>query len=505
MSPLSVVPEILPEAVVPDSGITETTVERSRRDRALVHGVAWAAIARVAAQVVTWAVTLIVARILTPSDYGVVSAATVYLGLVGLLTEFGLATAIISQRDLSKNAIAQLGGFSACLGVAAWIFTVVAAPLVASLVGVPEVKRVLPVLGFATAISSLNALPFALLQKQLKFKVLSSFEILKAVVSATALLTFAMSGFGFWSLVLNEVLAVVVLAIALLWKTRYKISWPHIPTIKSSLSLSGLVLTSRLAWYTYSNADITVVSRVLGKTILGDYAMACNLTNLPSQKIAATLMSVTTGVLASVQNDKEELRRYFLRIVEALALILFPATIGLALVAPELVRVLLGAKWEGAIPIMQALAFATAIRSMGPLCSQVLLARLRAQVEMKYTVMSAIVLPIGFVVGSHYGAVGVALAWTALSAPLVAFQFWLTCSEIELPISHLIGVLLRPSLAVGAMAAALVALRISLTQAHVGAGPQLIALVAGGAVVYSSIVATTMFARVRALTSLVRR
>ena len=458
-----------------------------------------------AAQVVTWAVTLLVARVLAPSDYGIVSASTIYLGLVGLLTEFGLATAILSQRKLSESAIAQLGGFSACLGMGAWLVTALAAPWIAQVVGVAEVRRVLPVLGFATAISSLNALPFALLQKDLRFRLLSSFEVLKALISAIMLLALAISGFGFWSLVLNEVGAVLVLAIGLQWKTRYRLAFPHLPTIRSSLSLSGQVMTSRLAWYAYSNADVAVVSRLLGKSVLGDYAMAWNLTNLPSQKIAGTLMSVTTGVLASVQHDDEELRRYFLRIVEALALVLFPMTIGLALIAPVLVSVVLGAKWLGTIPIIQALSIATTIRSMGPICGQVLLARLRARVEMRYNILSAIVLPVGFVVGARYGAVGIAVAWSVLSPPLVAFQFWVTCTEIGLSKRRLAAVLARPAFAVGFMAACVTLTRVAMSGSDISGRTQLPALVVIGAISYASIVASTMMERARGVIALVRR
>jgi PST family polysaccharide transporter len=482
----------------------QQAVGRRQRDRSLISGVAWSATARIAAQIVTWAVTLLVARLLTPSDYGIVSAATVYLGLVGLLTEFGLATAIVSQRDLSDAAIAQLGGFSLLLGMTAWAGTALAAPFIAKAVGVAEVREVLPVLGFATALSSLNALPYALLQKSLRFRVLSTLDILKALCSACALLAFAVAGAGFWSLVLNEVIAVAVIGLALKFVTRYRLAWPHLATIRPSLKLSGQVLTSRLAWYSYSNADVAIVSRFLGKATLGDYSMAWNLTNLPSQKIAGTLMGVTTGILSSVQRDDDEIRRYFLRIIEAMALLLFPATIGLALVAPNMVAVVLGERWQGVAPLIQILAFATSLRSLGPVCSQVLLARLKATVEMRYTIVSALVLPIGFLVGSQHGAIGVAWAWSLLSPPLVLYQFWVTCEEIALPLRTLFATLARPAAAVAFMAVAVIIGGTLMTRAGIGPRVQLPVQILIGALAYGSLIAATMLARVRGIIMLVR-
>ena len=379
-----------------------------------------------------------------------------------------------------------------------------AAPWIADLVGVVEVRTVLPVLGLATAISAVNALPFALLQKSLRFARLSSLEIFKSLVASAALLAFAASGFGFWSLVLNEVVAVVALAGALYWSTRYRLAFPRFSAIRQPLALSARVMISRLSWYAYSNADIAIVSRVLGKSVLGDYSMAYTLTNLPSQKIAATIMSVTTGVLSSVQSDAAELRRYFLRLAESLVIVLWPTTIGLALVAPLLVEVLLGAKWKGAIPIIQALAFAAAIRALGPVCSQVLLARLKANVEMRYTILSAVVLPIGFLVGSRYGATGVALAWSVLSPPIVALQLWVTASEIELPLGDLFAVLTRPAIAVTVMAVAVYSSHLLLVSREVPLAAELAIQVAVGALSYGAIIAATMKQRALAIIRLVR-
>lgn len=425
---------------------------RKARDHQLLGGIAWSAAARTASQLLTWCITLVVARLLTPADYGVVAGATAYLGMVGILTEFGLATAIVSQRGLSASAISQLGGLSLALGVAGWVATTAAAPILSRALGIDELSRVLPVLGVATAFGALNALPFALLQKELRFRELANIELMRIGVSSCMLLVLAWWGAGYWALVLNEVAAVVVIALLLWMKVRYRLAIPRLAEIRSSLRISRDVLLARGAWYTYSNADFAIVGRTLGKQDLGDYSMAWTLTSMPSQKIAGIIMNVTTGIFASVQHDVEELRRYFLRISQSLALVLWPATIGIALVAPELVRAVLGQRWTGAVPIIQALAFATALRSIGPLCSQVLLARLKSALELRYTALSAVVLPIGFLVGARFGAMGVALSWSVLSLPLVALQLMMTCREIELSLWTFASGLVGPFLATGIMA-----------------------------------------------------
>jgi len=480
----------------------DARTERASLDRSLASGVAWAGISRFGSQIATWIVTLWVARILAPSDYGVVASATIYIALLRMLTEFGLGTAIVAQRSLTERQIAQLGGLAFLAGLAAWALTAILAVPVSQALRLPQLERVLLVLGASTAVATLNVLPTALLQRRLDFKGLSTLEVLRAVVASGALLLFAMYGLGYWALVLNEAVASVVFAIALYWRTRYTLAWPKLREISASLRLSSEVMASRLAWYAYSNADLAIVSRRMGAAVLGDYSMAWTLTSLPSEKISSVIVAVTPGVFARVQNNDAELGRYFLLLVEGLAILLFPATVGIALVAPELVTVVLGEKWRGAVPLVQALGLFVAIRSIAPLCAQLLIARLRGSLVAKYAILMALVLPMGFLVGSRWGAVGVALTWTLLYPPLAYLQFWVTCREINLPMSRLWAVLSRPTLGV-----ALLAIGVQLTRAGTTALPdvaRLAIMVAVGVVTYSAFAALTMRTRLLSMLSIVR-
>lgn len=477
---------------------------RASRDRQLLGGVAWSAGARTISQLATWAISLLVARLLTPGDFGVVSAATAYLGLVALITEFGLRTAVVSQRDLPEEYIAQLGGLALGLGLCAWAITAALSPFIAHFLDIKELTRVLPVLGLATAFSSLNALPFALLQKQLRFRTLANVEVFKTLTSALILLALAWLDFGYWSLVLNEVVAIILTCVVLYMLVRYRIAVPRRAQLSSSLRISRQVLIARVGWYTYSNADFAIVARTAGKQSLGDYSMAWNLTTMPSQKIAGMIMGVTAGIFASVQNELPELQRYFLRISEFLSILLVPATIGLGLVAPELVLVVLGKQWVNAAPLITYLSLATAIRSIGPVCSQVLLARLRADVEMRYTLLSAIILPLGFLLASRYGVGAVALSWSVMSVPLVAYQIQLTCQELEISPRRLLPLLAKPILATTLMSLTVLGTRRVLAPHVVDAKSMLIALVCAGVVSYGILAALLMSAPLRAMARMVR-
>ena len=488
-----------------DVGPDAPTVSRRERDKVLIGGIAWAAAARTGSQLATWIVSLLVARLLSPADYGVVAAATVYLGFVALVTEFGLATAIVSQRDLSDHAIAQLGGLSVLLGLAGWAVTLALAPLVATMLGMHELRQVLPVLGCTALLSSLNALPSALLQKQLRFKTQSNVELVRAFVASVSLLLLALTGIGYWALVLNQIIALVAVSAMLFAIVRYRVAFPRFRDIRGSLKITGQVLVSRAAWYTYSNADVAVASRTAGRQALGEYWMAWNLMTLPSEKIGSVIMGVTTGIFASVQKDLLETQRYFLRFSEAITLVLLPATIGMALVSPELVEVLLGQKWAATVPIIQALALATAVRTLGPICSQVLIARLQAGIVMRYSILAAVVLPLGFLVGAQFGTFGIALSWSIMSPPLLGYLLFITCREIQLPMRRVVRTLAGPIGAVAVMAATVWAVRHLCDGAIANTHLKLTLFVAVGVLAYSLAVGLFMRERFIAVRELLRR
>lgn len=485
----------------PDSG---PNPERAQLDRRFAGGIAWAGLVRLSSQTLTWAVTLLVARLLTPADYGIVASAAVYLGLVRVVTEFGLGTAIVTQRDLTPLQIAQLGGLAALLGGAAWVGTLALAGPIALMLRVEELRQVVPVLGFATAVSAMNALPTALLQRELEFKRLSQLELLRALVASGSLLLYAWLGLGFWALVLNEVTAVAVFALALYAATRYQIARPRFEDIRASLRLSADLVVARFAWFVYSSADMAIVSRRLGKAVLGDYSMAWTLTSVPTDKISTVIMSVTPGVLARVQRDLPELRRYFLLLLQGLALVLFPATIGIALTADSFIPLLLGEKWRGSIPLVQPLGLLLALRSITPVCGQVLVARLKSGLMARFNVAGAILLPICFAVGTRWGVLGVAVAWLLVSPFFSLYLFSATCREIELPLSRVATTLAGPGACVAVMGAGVLVVRLALAGANLTPALGLALQVATGVLLYTASVALFLRPIVRRVWSLLR-
>src|SRR5262249_3676214 len=166
--------------------------------------------------------------------------------------------------------------------------------------------------------------------------------------------------------------------------------------IARSVRFGAWVAVSSLAWYVYTNADRVVVGRYVGDVALGAYVMALSLAAVPIEKIAQLYKRVAESVISRVQHDAATVSRSLLGITEGVAVITFPLSVGLALVADQFVPVVLGASWEPSIAPLRILAAAAAIRSLDPLLAQVLITTGHANVNARSMTVATILLPVAF-------------------------------------------------------------------------------------------------------------
>ncbi|MEO6208557.1 MAG: lipopolysaccharide biosynthesis protein [Gemmatimonadaceae bacterium] len=406
-----------------DSELDAATT-RANLDRTLVRGLAWTGAARAVTQLLAWVSTLVVVHLLSPADYGLVGMAALYLGLVRLISEFGLGSAVLVLRDLTDHQIRQLNAFSVLFGMSGFALSAAAAVPLGVFFHAPNLPAVVLVSSTSSIISAFRSVPSALLQRDMRFKDLSTIDAARAMVGTVAVLILASLGFGYWSLVLNEVMATLAATALSIWHRRVGFRWPQLGSLRTAMEFSRQVIISRVAWYSYSNSDFLVAGRVLGQAALGAYTLAWTLTNLPIEKVTTLVMSVTPTFFSRAQKSNAEIRRYLLALTEGLATITFPVALGMALTADDFVRVVLGSGWIAAIGPLRLLALYTSVRSITPLVSQALTMTGRARHVMMNSIWSAAVLPLGFWIGSHWGgATGIAAAWV-LVFPLLAFHLY---------------------------------------------------------------------------------
>jgi len=373
---------------------------------------------------VSWAATVIVARLLTAGDYGIVGMANVYLGLVHLVTEFGLSAAIVQRRDLDRVQLARLGGLATLAGLGCFVLSVVLADPIAAFFGEPGVRPVLITLSLTFVLGGLQVLPTALLARELQFRRLAWVDLTEILGQVACTLGLAVLGYGYWALVVGSVVGKAMATAAAFALRPHPLRWPRdLRGLRSTLAFGRNIVVSRLGWYVYSSADLAVVGRVLGRDALGVYTIASAIATVPVDKITAVLMRVTAPVFAAVQRDHAMLGRYLRHTVEGLSLVTVPATVGLALVADDFVTVVLGDRWASAAQPMRLLALAALLRTILPIFPQVLAAIDATHRQAQITLIGTLVLPPLFWLGARWGVSGVAAVWL-VAYPCVAGPFF---------------------------------------------------------------------------------
>jgi O-antigen/teichoic acid export membrane protein len=389
-------------------------------DKSLIRGIAWLGSVKWIVQAVTWGTTILVARILTPSDYGLLSMATVILTFIALISESGIGTTIVQKRAISPEQTAQINGAAVLLGAVCCIAACLLAVPVGWFYNEPRLPAVIVAASFVLLIAAFRIVPGALLQREMRFPRLAVIDAVAGLAQAFATLGLAELGFRYWSLLIGGVIGALIGTGATLASRSHKMSFPNWETLKPILPFTHQVLIGRLCWYAYQDSDFIVAGKRLGSQALGGYSYAWTLASMPVDKISALVGGVTSPVFSAVQNDNAALRRYFLALTEGLAIVAFPMTVGLALVAGELIPVVLGPTWTFMVTPLRVLAAYASIRTIAPLPAHLLTAIADTRFQMYLSGLAAVVLPTAFYIGSHWGTLGIAVAWT-IAHPVMVY------------------------------------------------------------------------------------
>jgi O-antigen/teichoic acid export membrane protein len=374
---------------------------------------------RWSAQIISWIATAVAARLLAPGDYGVMSMAMLAVGLVRMVDDIGLDAVLVQDRGIVGDSQARLAGLAILIGASASALMALLAQPIAAFFREPGLAVVVSVLGTLTLIEALQVIPRAGLQRALEYRRLAWAQFIQVVATQSVLVAGAYLGWRHWALVSSTLAGAGVVTVLLIAWHPYAVRWPRdMMKLTAPLAQGGRILVSRVAWYVYTSADQTIVGRLLGKDALGAYSFATTFSTTISQEISSVVIRVVPGVFSSVQDRRDELRRYFLILTELLAYLTLPVSFGLAATADLVVRIVLGPQWDAVVVPLQVLCFYAGFVSCQVLNAHVLLWTGQFRANMWLNVLAALVLPVAFYIGAQQGLPGVAWSWV-IAFPLV--------------------------------------------------------------------------------------
>ena len=395
------------------------------------RGLGWTLGSQAAGQAVRLGTVLVLARLLTPGDYGLAGMAFVFSGLALLVFDLALGAALVQRRDVVEADYSTVFWTNAVLGVLCTLAGIGLSGPIASFYGEPEVRPLFLVLSLGFMIAALGSTQIAVLTRSLDFRSLEISFIGGALAGAAVAVGIAAWGKGPWALVAQQ-LATAVASVALLWVFS---SWrPRFVFSRTSLrELGGFgasMFGTRLLFYVHRNVDNLLIGRFLGASPLGAYALAYNLVLLPFNRIVDPIRHVLFPTLSRIQDDRERIAAAWLRVVRLVAAIFLPGMLGLAVVAPELVPVVLGERWSGVIRLLQILSFVGLLQSLAAVNSIVLPVLGRTTTLLRFSVVAFLASLAGFAVGLHWGVKGVAAGYLAANVVVVPLYTLLTARAL---------------------------------------------------------------------------
>lgn len=385
--------------------------------KSATRGVFWSGISQFSTQIYQFIVIIILARLLFPEDFGIIGMAVIFTGLVQTINELGLSAAIIQKKNITDSHLSTSFWISFGLGIILCITTVIISPYIADFFKNELVGPVVSVLSIGFVLGSFSVIHSSLLQKNLEFKKLAITEISAAFISGLVSVILALLGFGVWSLVcgsiLKNVISVVLLVKVCTWRPSMTFD---ITSFKELFSFGAHVMGSRFLNFIDSNVDYLLIGKFLSASALGYYTLAYQLSTFPLTKISSIITRVTFPTFSIIQDDNDILRHSYLKVIKYISLVTFPLLAGLIVVAPEFIPIVFGEKWGPMIVPLQILCVAGALKSVGTTVGSILLSKGRADIQFKWNIFTAIVLPIAILIGIRYGITGVAMAITIMSS-----------------------------------------------------------------------------------------
>jgi PST family polysaccharide transporter len=367
---------------------------------------------------------MVLARLLSPRDFGLAAMATAVTGFLILFQDAGLSTAAIQSPSISRGQASMLFWINLALGGCLTLFCAALAPFLATFYHEPRVQGLTIVMASGFLFNGATAQHRAQLFRQMRITALAVSDFSATALSIALGITMAALGFGYWSLAAIAV-APSILGMVVAWSLA---GWiPDLPRrgtrVLSMLKYGGLLMTTNVLIYFAYNMDKVLLGRFYGAVALGFYGRAYTLVNIPTQNLTSALNAVAFPTLSRLQAEPERFRSYFLKYYTLLLTLTLPITVTCGLFGEDIIRVFLGPKWMDAVPVFRFLAPTILVFALINPTGILLNALGRIGQSLRNVILITPVVILGYALGLSYGPVGVASGFSAamllLTVPVI--------------------------------------------------------------------------------------
>ncbi len=382
----------------------------------VASGVAWSFMEKLLTMVVQMVVSIVVARQLSPDDFGVMAILTFFTSVALAVVDSGFSQTLIRKREPTAQEYHSVLCFNVVVAILLYVVLSLVAPPLARFYGHQAIADVAPVLFLVLPINSLCVVQTVMFTREFRFKLLSNIVLLSSLVSGAVAVTMALMGCGIWSLVAQRLLQMGLKAVAF-WVIRRWHSGARfsLAALRQMAPFSLRLLATDLIASIYNNVAQLFIGKMHSTTALGYYAQAQKLKDLPVISTVQAVQGVTYPALSKIADDEHKFAAGYERIVRLLAYLLFPTMLGLVAIAPEMFMLLLGQKWMPTVPYFEILALSGIFYPLSVVAYNILKVRGDGRVILRLELLKRVVMTFVLVYTIPRGVVAVAWGMTAMA------------------------------------------------------------------------------------------
>ena len=431
-------------------------MEQKSLRSSVLGGFFWKFCERFLNQCVTFVVSLILARLLAPEDYGIVAIVMVFFNLASVFINNGFASALIQKKDADDVDFSTMFFCSLACSILLYLVLFLAAPLVAQIYKNPVLKLVLRVYALNIPLSVFQSIQMAYVSRHMLFRKTFVTSAINAVICGAVGIGMAMAGFGVWALIFQSIVGTVVNTIVLFfmipWRPRLVFSKA---SAKSLLGFGSRVLAAELSASFFAQVRSLVVGAVYSTADLAYFNKGQQIPHMITDNLSGIMASVMFPAVANFSDDLQQVKMMMRRGLRVLTYVLVPCMFGLAAVMEPLVILLFTEKWAQTIPLGQILSIDTCIAILESYYMQILKAIGRSDVILKLEVIRKPVYMLLLVIGVSINITALAIAMLAFDIFALAVDTWYIKKYVPYSIPEQLGDML-PTIGVGILMGAVV-------------------------------------------------
>lgn len=322
-------------------------------------GVMWNAIERFSSQGIQFVLTIVIARLLSPGDYGLVAMLGIFMAIAQTMVDSGFSNALIQKKNRTEADYSTMFYFNILAAIFIYFLLFVSAPLIADFYSQPALVNVARVFGLGLITNSFGTIQMTRLMIALDFKKLAVAALLSVIVGGSIGIWMAYHEYGVWTLVVQNLASNLTWTVILWHSTQWRPVWTFsLSSFKSLFSFGSRLLFSNLLHTVYTNMYSLVVGKFFSASTLGFFNRAYTLGQFPVQNFGNVVQKVLYPIQCRYQDDNSEFNKIFITYLQVSAFLLFPLMVGLAVLSNPIITLLLTEKWLTAAPFLQVLSLA---------------------------------------------------------------------------------------------------------------------------------------------------